>query len=149
MNLSLPYDWTYLGLRILFIVLLYAFLWRVVRVTVNEMVRAAERGSVKRKGGEAKLIVLDPAESVLAPGFTISLSRKTTIGRHPDCSVVIDEPFLSAFHAEFSKKGGEWSMNDLNSTNGVFKNGEPVAGATRIIPGDIVQLGRIKLKFVA
>lgn len=149
MSLTLPYDWTYLGLRIFFIACLYLFLWRVIRVTASEMIQAAERGSAKRGRSEAKLIVLDPAESVLAPGFTISLARKTTIGRHPDCSVVIDEPFLSAFHAEFTKKGGEWSMNDLDSTNGVFKNGEPVAGATRISPGDVVQLGRIKLKFVA
>jgi len=149
MNLSLPYDWTYLALRITFIALLYLFLWRVVRITAREMIEAGERGSAKRTKSEAKLIVLDPAQSVLAPGFTIPLARKTTIGRHPDCSVVIDEPFLSAFHAEFTKKGGEWSLNDLDSTNGVFKNGEAVAGATRISPGDIVQLGRIKLKFVA
>ncbi len=149
MSLSLPYEWTYLTLRIAFIVLLYLFLWRVVRVTSREMILASERGSAKRGHSEAKLIVLDPAQSVLAPGFTISLTRKTTIGRHPDCSVVIDEPFLSAFHAEFTKKGGEWSLNDLDSTNGVFKNGEPVVGATRISAGDIVQLGRIKLKFVA
>ena len=149
MNLSLPYDWTYLALRVLFIVLLYLFLWRVARVTVREMIQAAEKGSAKRTRSEAKLIVLDPAESVLAPGFTISLGRKTTIGRHPDCTVVIDEPFLSAFHAEFTKKSGEWRVNDLGSTNGVFKNGEPVTSATRISPGDVVQLGRIKLKFVA
>jgi pSer/pThr/pTyr-binding forkhead associated (FHA) protein len=149
MNLSLPYDWTYLALRIAFIVLLYLFLWKVVRITAREMIEAGERGSAKRTKSEAKLIVLDPAQSVLTPGFTIPLARKTTIGRHPDCSVVIDEPFLSAFHAEFTKKGGEWSLNDLDSTNGVFKNGEAVAGATRISPGDIVQLGRIKLKFVA
>lgn len=149
MNLSLPYDWTYLGLRILFIACLYLFLWQVVRITTRELVQAGERSSAKRGKSEAKLIVLDPAGSVLAPGFTISLSRKTTIGRHPDCSVMIEEPFLSAFHAEFTKKAGEWTMNDLDSTNGVFKNGEIVAGATRISPGDVVQLGRIKLKFVA
>jgi pSer/pThr/pTyr-binding forkhead associated (FHA) protein len=149
MNFSLPYDWTYLALRVAFIVLLYLFLWKVVKITAREMIEAGERGSAKRTKSEAKLIVLDPAQSVLAPGFTIPLTRKTTIGRHPDCSVVIDEPFLSAFHAEFTKRGGEWSLNDLDSTNGVFKNGEAVAGATRILPGDIVQLGRIKLKFVA
>jgi hypothetical protein len=149
MHLSLPYDWTYLALRILFIVCLYAFLWRVVKVTASEMIQSAERGSARKGKSDARLIVLDPAESVLSPGYTITLNRKTTIGRHPDCSVVIDEPFLSAFHAEFTKRGGEWSLNDLDSTNGVFKNGELVAGATRISPGDVVQLGRIKLKFVA
>jgi pSer/pThr/pTyr-binding forkhead associated (FHA) protein len=149
MHLPLPYDWTYLGLRVVFIACLYLFLWRVVKVTAREMIQAAERGGTKRGKIEAKLIVLDPAESVLSPGYTITLNRKTTIGRHPDCSVVIEEPFLSAFHAEFTKRGGEWSLNDLNSTNGVFKNGELVAGATRISPGDVVQLGRIKLKFVA
>ena len=149
MNLSLPYAWTYLALRIAFIVLLYLFLWRVVKITSREMIEAGERGSVKRRKSDAKLIVLDPAESVLAPGFTIPLARKTTIGRHPDCTVVIEEPFLSAFHAEFVKKSGQWSVSDLDSTNGVFKNNEAVAGATRIFPGDVVQLGRIKLKFSA
>ncbi len=149
---SLPFEWFLLLLRILFIVLLYFFLYQVVRVTIRELTTIAAATS----GGEAvaqpralgRLVVVDGAESDLRPGTAFPLQPVTTVGRRPDSTMPINEPFVSAEHAELAYDNGRWWLRDLGSTNGTFLNGIPVTVSTGIRPGDVVQFGRIKLQFV-
>jgi pSer/pThr/pTyr-binding forkhead associated (FHA) protein len=76
------------------------------------------------------------------------LQPVTTVGRHPDSTIAIDEPFVSVEHAELAYDHGRWWLRDLGSTNGTFVNGDRVRVATGIRPGDVVQFGRIKLQLV-
>jgi hypothetical protein len=148
MEIPLPYDWFFLGLRLAFAGLLYLFLWQVLRVTMRDLRQSAQQPRRKRST-RAKLIVIDPAESILEAGTSFSINSKTTIGRHPDCSIAIDEPFLSAIHARFESRDYAWYVTDLDSTNGTFVNGRAVQGTVYIETDDIVQFGRIKLQLVA
>ena len=148
---SLPFEWFLLLLRVLFIFLLYFFLYQVVRVTMRELTviataTAPAASSPPRATG--RLIVVDGAESDLRPGVAFPLQPLTTVGRRADSTMSINEPFVSAEHAELAYDNGRWWLRDLGSTNGTFLNGEPVTVATGIRPGDIVQFGRIKLQFV-
>ena len=149
---SLPFEWFLLLLRLLFIVLLYFFLYQVVRVTIRELttIAAATSGSeaVAQPRALGRLVVVDGAESDLRPGTTFPLQPVTTVGRRPDSTMPINEPFVSAEHAELEYDNGRWWLRDLGSTNGTFLNGIPVTVSTGIRPGDVVQFGRIKLQFV-
>ena len=145
----MDFDWFILLLRLLFIFLLYFFLYQVVRVTIRELVALAAQAPTRgdpRPGG--RLVVVDGAESALPPGTAFALRSVTTVGRHPDSTIALDEPFVSAEHAELAYDGGRWWLRDLGSTNGTFLNGNPVSVATGVRPGDVVQFGRIKLQFV-
>jgi hypothetical protein len=144
---ELDFDWFVLLLRLLFIFLLYFFLYQLLRVTLRELVALAAHPAAAARP-VARLVVVDPAEADLPPGAAFVLQPRTTVGRHPDNTIVIDEPFLSVEHAELAYDRGRWWLRDLGSTNGTFVNDRPVTVVTGIRTDDIVQFGRITLRLV-
>lgn len=148
---SLDFDWFILLLRVLFIFLLYFFLYQVLRVTARELTVIASAIPLTEPVipvASARLVVVDGAESDLAPGTSFELQPVTTIGRGSGATIRIAEPFVSSEHAEITRTDGRWWLNDLGSTNGTFVNGQPVSSPTGIRAGDIVQFGRITLQLV-
>ena len=147
---TLEFDWFILLLRVLFIFLLYFFLYQILRVSLRELTAigaATSAPSPTQSAPRAHLVVVDGAESDLPPGTSFPLQRLTSVGRHPANTLAIEEPFISAEHAEVAFDNGRWWVRDLGSTNGTFINGTQVTVATGVRPGDIVQFGRIKLQF--
>jgi pSer/pThr/pTyr-binding forkhead associated (FHA) protein len=69
-----------------------------------------------------------------------------TIGRSPDNTVIIDNPAVSGHHARVFSESGAVILEDLNSTNGTFVNGQ---SATRKVlrSGDVVLIGKHQLLF--
>lgn len=70
------------------------------------------------------------------------------IGRAANNEVRILDTEISRRHAELSCVNGEWSVADLNSSNGTFLNGKPVQRAA-LKNGDQIQVGRTILLFAA
>lgn len=145
---NLADDWIYLLLRLLFIGLIYLFIWQVFRANLLELRNSARAAPAARRSTKPRLIVVDPAESGLSPGHEYVLKAKTTLGRHPDCVISIDEPFLSAYHAEIERAQNTYSVRDLGSTNGTFVRGQAAQVKTDVRSGDIVQFGRMTFRFV-
>ena len=72
-------------------------------------------------------------------------SSISTLGRSADADIVLDDPSVSRPHATISvSRTGALQIVDLNSLNGVKVNGTQVTSA-EIKPGDILQLGAVKL----
>jgi ABC-type multidrug transport system ATPase subunit/pSer/pThr/pTyr-binding forkhead associated (FHA) protein len=69
-----------------------------------------------------------------------------SIGR-ADAALVLDNPQVSAHHAQVERDGGHTVLRDLRSTNGTFLNGRRVAGAAPLAPGDVIQIGPFKLRY--
>jgi hypothetical protein len=149
LELSIPQDWTYLIVRLAFVGIIYVFLWQVVRITLRELKQAAELEPVRPRTRRAKLVVMDPAQSALDPGFAFTVGPHATIGRGADCAIVIDEPSVSALHAQLEARNHAWYVTDLGSTNGTFVNGRQISGSVYIESDDVVQFGRITFQLVA
>ncbi|NJK51608.1 MAG: FHA domain-containing protein, partial [Leptolyngbyaceae cyanobacterium SU_3_3] len=49
-----------------------------------------------------------------------------TLGRHPDCDIVIDLPVISQHHARLAWNGETYTIQDLGSTNGLTYGGEQI-----------------------
>ncbi|HMO79266.1 MAG TPA: FHA domain-containing protein [Pyrinomonadaceae bacterium] len=65
-----------------------------------------------------------------------------TIGRGPDNSISFEkDDNVSRYHAEIEKKGEEYCIVDLNSSNGTTVNGQPLAGEHYLSDGDVILLG--------
>ena len=74
-------------------------------------------------------------------------AERSTIGRSRDADCVLRDPNVSRHHAELRRsRGGEWTIADLGSTNGVKVNGRRV-GSTRLKSGDKVTLGTTTFSF--
>lgn len=69
------------------------------------------------------------------------------IGRTDDNDIAIDHRSLSRTHCKLVREdNGDWRIIDMQSANGLVVNGEPYAQVT-LRPGDIVELGHVKLQF--
>jgi pSer/pThr/pTyr-binding forkhead associated (FHA) protein len=69
-----------------------------------------------------------------------------TIGRLPDCDVVIDDKGASRRHAQLKRKGGVYTLTDLGSTNGTKLNGETVQ-SRELHDGDKITIGTTLIEF--
>jgi hypothetical protein len=146
------FDWFILLLRIAFIALVYFFLYQVARVSVRELVMIGRATSTpvaaqpSLPDPASSLELIDPAESSYYEGTSFPLDHYTTIGRHDDNSIRIDDGFISGSHAEIVFDQGAWWLQDLGSTNGTFVNNQAVRSRVRVSDGDIVQFGRVRFR---
>ena len=82
------------------------------------------------------------------PGTLIPLGDgELTIGRADEATVVVDDESLSRRHARFFFAHQAYFVQDLDSTNGTFVDGQPVTEPVRITDGTRVQLGAVVLRF--
>ena len=80
-------------------------------------------------------------------GFEIG-AAPVTIGRQAQCEIQIEETWTSRRHARIAWTGTEYIVEDLDSTNGTFVNGERVVGPHALKSGDRLQLGdQVELAF--
>ena len=69
-----------------------------------------------------------------------------TIGRGPDNAIVINDPSVSARHAQLQLAGETYRLKDLGSTNGTQVNGKPVT-ETLLSFDDRVRFGAAEARF--
>jgi hypothetical protein len=93
-----------------------------------------------------------PAALVLADGRRIALGDEpVTIGRMPDCTVMLADSNVSRRHAEVRHSedgGGGHVVIDLGSTNGTKVNGVGIR-SHRLQHGDEITLGGSRLRYEA
>lgn len=68
----------------------------------------------------------------------------TTVGRHPDSSIFLDDITVSRRHSEFRQNDGALSVVDVGSLNGTYVNGHR-ADCADIVNGDTIQIGKYRL----
>jgi pSer/pThr/pTyr-binding forkhead associated (FHA) protein len=129
------------------VAILYLFLFEVVRVAWRGLGAAGPRTAGAR--ARANLEIVNPASARLRPGEVIALREATTIGRERGNDVVVDEETVSGRHARLVLRDGRWWIEDLGSTNGTLVNEAQVDRARPLRPGDIIQVGRVRLRFSA
>jgi len=82
-------------------------------------------------------------------GSRLALTKAvTTVGRHPDSDIFLDDITVSRRHAELHRAGSGFVVRDVGSLNGTYLNRERVEEAP-IHNGDELQIGKFKLVFFA
>jgi pSer/pThr/pTyr-binding forkhead associated (FHA) protein len=74
-------------------------------------------------------------------------SGKTTIGRHPDSDIFLDDVTVSRRHAEVRHHDSDFTVNDVGSLNGTYLNRERIEEAD-LHSGDELQIGKFRLVFL-
>ncbi|MCY7288525.1 MAG: FHA domain-containing protein [Cryobacterium sp.] len=75
-------------------------------------------------------------------------SDVTTVGRHPNADIFLDDVTVSRRHAEFLRHGTKFDVKDLVSLNGTYFDGVRIDTAL-LIDGAEVQVGKFRLTFYA
>lgn len=78
--------------------------------------------------------------------FVLS-SAVTTIGRHAESTIVLDDITVSRRHSEIHKTDGRYLVKDAGSLNGTYVNQERVDVA-ELRQGDELQVGKFHLVFL-
>ena len=147
-----------LVLKIAFLVLLYLFIWRIVRAASRDLRLPQEsfilrpEGGLGRDGGGIQtgrlVVVKSPA---LDEGSDIALnSAPLTVGRGGQNDIELEgDDFASAEHARFEpRQDGVW-IADIGSTNGTFVNGIQLDRPRKLARGDTIRVGETDFRFEA
>ncbi|HSC90028.1 MAG TPA: FHA domain-containing protein [Gaiellaceae bacterium] len=162
---SISVDELLLILKLAFLVLLYLFIWRIVRTASRELDVGAPRGgaaaneSILLSPGQASALGLGRRASagevvvvrspVLQRGRRYALdSAPLTIGRGGDNDLELrGDQYASAQHARIEPRGADVWVEDDGSTNGTYVNGTRIEGPHRLRPGDVVRIGETELRY--
>jgi pSer/pThr/pTyr-binding forkhead associated (FHA) protein len=144
-----------LALKIAFLVLLYLFIWRIVR-TASRDVRLPQESFVltpdrardrRAEASTGRLVVLE--SPALPSQHAIDLdSSPVEVGRALENEIQLEEDeFASARHARLTpQRDGVW-LEDIGSTNGTFVNGVRVKRSRRLEPGDVIRIGESDFRY--
>ena len=112
------------------------------RIAVVEADSASQTGEEVSLEGPARVLIRTDGNT----DFVHVLGRRTRIGRGPDNELVLDTKHISRYHAVLLAGPVHTSIEDLNSTNGVFVNGKRVARQV-LKDGDRVTVGRTQFRY--
>ena len=146
-----------LVLKLAFLILLYLFIWRIVRSAARDVRVPQESfvlapGSVPGLGEEAQIqsgrlvVIKSPAleedDELLLDSAALLVGR----GSGNDVNLARDE-YASSNHARVEpRRDGVW-VEDVGSTNGTYLNGTRLTQAKRLAPGDILRVGETELRY--
>src|SRR5437879_2173980 len=71
---------------------------------------------------------------------------RATIGRADSCEIRVDDPMVSASHAEILEVDGHYEIRDLDSRRGTYVGSKKIKHA-RLRDGDELMVGPIRMRF--
>ena len=160
---SAQVETTLLALKIAFLVLLYLFIWRIVRSAARD-IRAPQESMIlgPQQAAAMGLVVPQPAtydfgsfvvlqSPELEQDATFALGvEPLSVGRGAVNDIVLaGDEFSSTRHARFEPRRDGVYVEDVGSTNGTFVNGELLTRELRLTPGDVIRVGDTYLRFDA
>lgn len=147
-----PLQWLVIALVFLFFLRVVRAVWVEVRPAGPRQTRADRRRAAReeeralagheppsRRRKQLFLEVMEPADQA---GRAFDLDDELTIGRSPGCGVPTSyDVYSSTLHARLYRRGEQLWVEDLGSTNGTFVNSERIAKPTKLVRGDLLQVG--------
>jgi hypothetical protein len=147
-----------LALKIAFLVLLYLFIWRIVR-TASRDLRSPQESilltpeqsaavGLRDPGGSAgRLVVLKSPALRSGSSHTLN-SAAITAGRSSENDLELaNDDYASSHHARFEPRGNGVWVEDAGSTNGTYVNGVRLKRPRKLAPGDVIRVGETDLRF--
>jgi FHA domain len=145
-----------LGLKIAFLVLLYLFIWRIVRTASKDLrlpqesfiLDPEQAASLRRSELHTGDLVVLQSPALAEGARHVLNSAPLTIGRSADNDLSLEEDeFASGRHARVEpRRDGVW-LEDVGSTNGTYLNGVRLSQPRRLSPGDVIRVGETDLRF--
>ena len=158
---SVDVEGVLLLLKACFLVLLYLFIWRIVRTASRDLRLPQESFLLGPQQAAAAGLTAPPPVNMgrLVVIRSTAIEENTeyeldsagiSIGRGGPNDVQLNgDEFASAKHARVEpRRDGVW-IEDVGSTNGTFVNGIRLTRARKLAAGDLVRVGETDLRFEA
>lgn len=87
----------------------------------------------------------EAGDTKISETLTLRDGEMLHVGRDRLNNLILDVPNVSRFHALFTVASSQVVLSDLSSTNGTFVNGVPITSQVQIAPGDVVEIGPVRI----
>jgi FHA domain-containing protein len=144
-------------LKFAFLAVLYLFLLWIVRSALRDLRRPAPHADAYHDaeyspvadgfGGHSPSRLIVQEGGGLRAGQVFVVGPGLVIGRAGASEVVIDDSFASSRHARVFDHEGHVYLEDMNSTNGTFLNGQRVEGQEPLQPDDRIRIGGTEFRY--
>ncbi len=138
-----------LGLKIIFLILLYLFLYVLIRMITKDLKEGAAKKPIKRSAEairKPRLVILESTAE--KAGKVFPFTQEFIIGRDPENDMFLKDVFVSKQHCLIYKHGKKILIKDLGSSNGTFLNGEKIDKPEELRVGDKIRVSQTTFKFV-
>lgn len=134
------------GLKYVFIIIIYLFIFSIIRMIYLD-IRSMRRMDTSKDAAYLKVVNrLDSLNFKMQEYYV--LKGTVNIGRSGKNDIVIKDNFVSKNHLQITEQGGTYFIEDLNSANGTYLNGEAVHDIIELRNGDRIGVGFIQFIFV-
>jgi len=141
-------------LKIGFVVLLYLFIWRVIRVASRDM-QVGQESVILTPARPAKPVAERPVGALvvtrspeLEEGSRIPIVHELVAGRESALDITLQaDGYASSRHCRFIRGRDADVIEDLHSTNGTFVNGQRLNGSRTLAQGDTITLGQTQFTY--
>ncbi|WBW49237.1 FHA domain-containing protein [Peptoniphilus equinus] len=133
-------------LRYIFIIIMYLFLLSIIRLIYLDIKSMDVKRTYTDRAYLKVVNRLDSLDFKMEEYYV--LGTQTIIGRSNRCDITIKDKFVSKEHLAIREDEGSYFIEDLNSQNGTFLNGEEVYDIMELQDGDKIGVGFIQLLFV-
>ncbi len=134
-------------LRVAVVLLLYFFLWQVLRFVMRDLRSSSGASASATSSPYGQLLVVRAGQSGVSVGKSFPLGPSNILGRSlENCEIALNDSFLSSQHARLELQGDTWVLEDLRSTNGTFVNDMEVRDTAIVEEGDVIRVGRVELR---
>jgi hypothetical protein len=150
--------------KFVFLIILYLFIYRVIRSTTRELRTAAPVADKQRRFTPAEtfavtrgpqvpgvasssgdgvwtLVVQKSPSLSVGEAYRLPMGAHALAGRAPEMDIHLQDTFVSSKHALFESTTAGLQVEDLLSTNGTQVNGADISGTHLLRPGDRVEVG--------
>ncbi len=132
--------------RYFFILIIYVFIFHIIRLIYLD-IKNFNEGTSK---DAAYLKLINRKNQLSFPvKEAYSLEHSVTIGRRKDNDIVLRDPYISGYHAKLVLDEEIFFIEDLDSANGTYLNGDRIMDVIKLKNGDRIKLGQVEFLYVS
>lgn len=132
--------------KVLIMLIVYIIIFVALMIIYKDIKNGGKKKVVRKALG---LEVIEPGDnSNLKKGGVVPIGNMLTVGRKEDNSLILTDRFVSGHHARIYVKNNEYTLEDLNSTNGVFLNYNRIQEKVHLKAGDEIKIGSSLFKVI-
>jgi hypothetical protein len=137
-------------LRPIFAIAICGIIYIIIILALRIMYKDVKNGDKRRvlKKSLGLEVISSGSNPNLKKGGIVPIRGQLTLGRKEDNMVILNDPYVSSYHAKIYVKNTEYLIEDLGSTNGTLLNDEKLEGKAYLNPGDEVKIGSVLFRVI-
>lgn len=139
------YDLISITFKYIFVIIIYVFIFTIIRMIYLDLKTVDYRGEITQS--YLKLLNrIDSLPFIIKDSY--SIGDELTLGRSSSNNIVIKDPYISKNHFKIIKDEENFFIEDLNSSNGTYLNGDKLEDVAILKNNDVIRIGEIEFIFL-